>query len=214
MTRVRLLSLALALGIAIVLLVLGGTRAAAYAALFLLAVAPGLPLGFVLFGRRHAGGWIAGALLGYAASCLVVWLAVFTHHGSALVFSLLWLAALVLSIGISRVVPRRGRPSLVALHAWTSRDTSALLLVLLLVPVLVGRPFARIGSVDANGDKRYRAYFTADFVWHEALTAELRRHDRLRSTLTLRPSRFTTTGPTSSCPPPQVPWLVPTSNCR
>ena len=178
MTRVRLLSLALALGIAIVLLALGGTTAVMYAALFLLATAPGLPLGFVLFGRGHAGGWITGALIGYATSCLVVWLAFFTHHPSSLVISLLWLAALVLSIGVSRVIPLRGRPALVALPAWTRRDTSALLVVLLLVPVLVGRPFARIGSVDANGDKRYRAYFTADFVWHAALTAELQRHDQ------------------------------------
>jgi len=178
MTSVRLLSLALALGIAIVLITLGGTNSLAYAALFLLATAPGLPLGFVLFGRRHAGSWIAGALLGYAASCLVVWLAIFTHHASTLVFSLLWLTALVLSVGISRVIPLRGKSALVTLPAWTTRDTAALLLVLLLVPILVGRPFARIGSVDENGDKRYRAYFTADFVWHTALTAELKKHDQ------------------------------------
>ncbi len=178
MTSVRLLSLALALGIAIVLITLGGTNSLAYAALFLLATAPGLPLGFVLFGRRHAGSWIAGALLGYAASCLVVWLAIFTHHASTLVFSLLWLTALVLSVGISRVIPLRGKAALVTLPAWTTRDTTALLLVLLLVPILVGRPFARIGSVDENGDKRYRAYFTADFVWHTALTAELKKHDQ------------------------------------
>ena len=178
MRGTRLLSLALVLGIAIVLLAVGGTTAAAYAALFLLATAPGLPLGFVLFGRRHGGGWIVGSLLGYAASCLVVWLAIFTHHASPLVFGLLWLTALLLSIGVSMAIPLRGRPALIALPAWTTRETTALLLVLLLVPILVGRPFARIGSVDANGDKRYRAYFTADFVWHAALTAELRKYDQ------------------------------------
>ena len=36
-------------------------------------------------------------------------------------------------------------------------------------------PYGRIGESDAQGNRRYRAYFTADFVWHEALTAELAR---------------------------------------
>ena len=34
-------------------------------------------------------------------------------------------------------------------------------------------PFARIGTADARGDRVDRAYFTADFVWHTALAAEL-----------------------------------------
>ena len=38
--------------------------AIAYLLLYLLAAAVGLPLGFALFGRRHAGAWTAGALLG------------------------------------------------------------------------------------------------------------------------------------------------------
>jgi hypothetical protein len=36
-----------------------------YAAIYLLALVPGMPLGFALFGRRHAAGWLAGALFGY-----------------------------------------------------------------------------------------------------------------------------------------------------
>jgi hypothetical protein len=48
--------------------------------------------------------------------------------------------------------------------------------VLFLVPALVTAPFTRIGSVDANGNERMRAYFTADFVWHMALVAELQKH--------------------------------------
>ena len=35
-----------------------------YLVLYVLALAPGLPLGFALFGRHHAGGWIAGAVIG------------------------------------------------------------------------------------------------------------------------------------------------------
>ncbi|HEX7940195.1 MAG TPA: hypothetical protein VF488_00235, partial [Gemmatimonadaceae bacterium] len=161
-----------------VVAILGGAAGLLYFLLFALALAPGLPLGFLLFGRRHAAGWIAGALLGYAASCFAVWLALFTHHGSSTSIALLWSTLTLLSIGVARVVSTRGRAPLIELPRWTSRDTAALMLVLLLVPALVGPPFARIGSVDSNGDTRYRAYFTADFVWHTALTAELQKHDQ------------------------------------
>jgi hypothetical protein len=34
---------------------------------------PGLPLGFALFGPNHAGGWIAGAILGYGLTALAIW---------------------------------------------------------------------------------------------------------------------------------------------
>ena len=37
-------------------------------------------------------------------------------------------------------------------------------------------PFARVGERDATGNRYYRAYFTADFVWHTALTAELAKY--------------------------------------
>jgi len=101
---------------------------------------------------------------------------VFAHRASSPSFAIAWLVLLCVSVGATISVRRRVASPLVALPAWTVRDTTALLLVLLLVPVLVGRPLARIGSADENGDRRYRAYFTADFVWHMAMTAELRRH--------------------------------------
>ncbi len=34
-------------------------------------------------------------------------------------------------------------------------------------------PYRNLGRANAEGTKHYRAYFTADFVWHAALTAEL-----------------------------------------
>src|SRR5205085_12688612 len=34
-------------------------------------------------------------------------------------------------------------------------------------------PLARAGASDAAGNRYYRAYVTADFVWHTALTSEL-----------------------------------------
>ena len=38
------------------------------------------------------------------------------------------------------------------------------------------RPFSRVGETE-EGKRRYRAYFTADFLWHVALTAELAKAD-------------------------------------
>ena len=57
--------------------------------------------------------------------------------------------------------------------AWTAPDTTALLLVMLLVPLLMGPPYANLGRADAEGNRYYRAYFTADFLWHSALAFEL-----------------------------------------
>ncbi len=189
-TRTGTLAGLLLAGLAVTAFSIGGVSAFGYAALFLLALSSGLPLGFALFGHRHAAGWIAGALLGYAASCLAVWATVIAGHPGTTFVLLAWVATLAGSAFASRVLTYRASEPLLALPRWTSRDSAALLLVLLLVPLLVGRPFARIGSVDANGDTRYRAYFTADFVWHTALTAELRKHEQPPVNPYLAPERI------------------------
>ena len=138
---------------------------------YVLATLPGWPLGWRLFGRRHAGGWIAGALLGYALSAWTIW------ASTSVGFTASWqrIAAWAVVTAIAWGLLVRDRPPLVALPAWTSRDTVALTLVLALVPLLVARPFPRVGEQDAAGTRYYRAYFTADVVWHVALTTELRR---------------------------------------
>ena len=66
---------------------------------------------------------------------------------------------------------------LVALPAWHRADSVALLCSLLVVPLLLAGPFSRIGDPDPDGKRRYRAYFTADFLWHVALSAELAKVD-------------------------------------
>ena len=38
-------------------------------------------------------------------------------------------------------------------------------------------PYRNLGAADDQGSRWYRAYFTADFVWHAALAAELGRYD-------------------------------------
>jgi hypothetical protein len=155
--------------VAAVVFVVGGPAGLAYLALLALVTASGLPLGFALFGRRHAAGWIAGALFGYAAISLAWWAVVFLGIASTVAFVAAWAGAFVVNGAAALVVG----PPAVALPEWSRRDTAALLLVLLLVPVLVWKPFAKLGAVDEAGDRQYRAYFIADFVWHTALTAEL-----------------------------------------
>ncbi|MGC4085750.1 MAG: hypothetical protein QM736_27395 [Vicinamibacterales bacterium] len=179
MTRAPLLLTALlVLGVAATIAACGGVPAFFAFALFLLATLPGLPLGFALAGPRHAGGWIVGALLGYATTCLSIWASVALGHTSTAAFCLAWTIGFASSVVAAVVVSWVGPRPLLRLPPWTRRDSTALLLVLLLVPLLVGRPFARIGSVDEQGDHRYRAYFTADFVWHMALTAELQKRQQ------------------------------------
>jgi hypothetical protein len=149
-----------------------GPAGVAYLGAYVLATAPGWPIGWRLFGVRHPGGWIAGALIGYAISAWTVWAC------TSLGFTWSWerLAAWsVITIALWGPLVRPRRAPLVAMPAWTARDTVALTLVLALVPLLVARPFARVGERDAAGTRYYRAYFTADVVWHVALTTELRR---------------------------------------
>jgi hypothetical protein len=178
-SRLARAGLLLASGLAASLIVLlwrlgGGLAGFAYGLLFLVFLVPGLPLGWYLFGRQHPAGWLTGAVLGYPISALAFWLAIATGRTSLLAFSAVWAA--VTALTWAALSPRSaGR---VRLPVWGRAETTGLLLVLLLVPAVVGIPFARIGSRDAQGTERYRAYFTADFLWHMALTAELERFER------------------------------------
>ena len=45
-------------------------------------------------------------------------------------------------------------------------------MLLLIVPLVVGLPFAHVGEITADG-QAYRAYFTADYVWRRAVVIEL-----------------------------------------
>lgn len=148
----------------------GGWPGWGYLIAYGLACAPGLPLGFRLFGRSHAAGWVAGAVLGYGITAFAWGLAIQLGLTAPLAFGLLWL-----SLCAGLLYGCRAADPLVALPRWTPRDTRALLAVLLLVPAIVGPPFLRLGERDAAHRRRYRAYFTADYLWHVALTSELAR---------------------------------------
>jgi len=162
-------SIAFAASVALTLWALAGLTGFGYLALFLITCAPGLPLGFALFGRRHIASWLTGIVFGYALTSLVWWVVVFAGRASTTSFAVAWAAA-TLGLWLLR---RSITSPVVTLPAWTRRDSMALVLLMLLVPALVGRPYATLGSLDTSGNHQYRAYFIADFVWHTALTAEL-----------------------------------------
>src|SRR5947209_1731010 len=125
---------------------------ALYGVVYLLALAPGLPVGFALFGRRHAAGWIVGAALGYFFTTLALWSAIAIGHPSAAAFAIAWLAV----IGITWASTRGVSAPLLTASPWRVADTRALILVLLLVPAIAGPPFARLGATDSAGNRYYR----------------------------------------------------------
>jgi hypothetical protein len=134
-----------------------------------LAILPGLPIGFALFGREHAGGWIAGASVGYALTAFAIWISIAARIPSALAFGVAWACVSGLTWFF---LPKAVRP-LVTLPAWTPAASAALLLVLVLTLAVAIPPLAHVGRTDDEGNRYYRAYFTADFVWHTALTSEI-----------------------------------------
>jgi hypothetical protein len=148
-----------------------GPMGPAYAAGYGLALAPGLPIGWWLFGRRHAAGWIAGGLIGYVLTAWAVWAATAAGLSGPGDRAVAWLAALGLTWGSGLL----GRAPLIALPTWTRRDSLALMLTLAMVPALVGTAFINVGATDADRARHYRAYFTADVLWHSALTTEIGR---------------------------------------
>ena len=166
-------ALALAFGLAVCGLVVwfGGLAGIAYAALYALALAPGLPIGWRLLGRGHAAGWVAGAFVGYGLTCLAFWLPIRLGIPHAAAFAAVWLALGAASWWFLR----SPAGPLVDLPPFGRRDAAALLIVLLLVVAFLALPFGRLGEEDAAGRRSYRAYFTADFVWHAALTQEVAR---------------------------------------
>jgi hypothetical protein len=99
---------------------------------------------------------------------------------ASFVLTLLWVAG---GRGVWMIA---AAPLLVALLIWPARqlrgrfrlpatepaDAVALGLLLLLVPLVAGLPFAHVGELGPDGQD-YRAYFTADYVWRRAVVIEL-----------------------------------------
>ncbi|MPY86349.1 MAG: hypothetical protein GEU99_00325 [Luteitalea sp.] len=133
--------------------------------------APGVLVARRLYGPGTWGAaLLVGGTWGYALSCLVLlgfWIA--GVRGSLL----LVLPPLLASLA---AWPAGRLTGLFTPPRFTRQDATALLLLLLVVPVVVGRPFARVGEMVEDG-RAYRAYFTADFVWRMAVVAEVSKGD-------------------------------------
>ncbi len=166
----RLVAGLLAVTMAAGLWVSAGVGGLLYAVLFAAAVTPGLPLGMAILGRRHPGAWIIGALLGYGLTQLALWAVIAAGMASPVAFVLAWLTLCGVTAVISRVALHG---PILAAPAWSSADLRALLLMLVFVPILIGIPYRNLGRADTDGNRYYRAYFTADFLWHSALAGEL-----------------------------------------
>ncbi len=144
-----------------------------YALVYVAAVVPGLPVGFALFGRSHPGGWISGTLIGYTLANLAAWAVIELHQATAVGFvTATALVAIATWAGLTRV-----RAPLIPLPEWTRASSTSLLLVLMLTLAVAVPPLANVGWTDTAGNRYYRAYFTADFVWHAAMTAELKKFE-------------------------------------
>jgi len=168
--RILVLSLVvLILGFGTTIVIACGTTGLLYAVIYSIAVAPGLALGWALFGRRHAAAWIGGALLGYGFTQLSLWLPIALDWASTAAFLLVWAIVSVLQLAIAV----RIKAPLVPLPEWTRKDARALVLVMLLAPGLMLAPYRNLAAFDNDGARYYRAYFTADFFWHAALVGEL-----------------------------------------
>lgn len=136
-------------------------------------VAPGVLIARVLYGDQpgsRLGSFLLGGIWGHGFSSLTLlalWVA--GLRGGWLV-----IAAPALACPIAILVrPLAGR---FTLPRFGRADGLAILLLLLIVPLVVGRPFARVGA-DLPDGRAYRAYFTADFVWRMAVVAELSKGD-------------------------------------
>jgi hypothetical protein len=140
-----------------------------YVLIYGLATLPGLPVGFMLFGRRHPGGWIAGALMGYVATAFLLWIPIALGAPSAVTFVAAWAGA----SAVTWFAYLRSSDAAIQLPPWRTADSLGLAITLAIALAVATPPFAKVGQRDAQNDRVYRAYFTADFVWHTALAAEL-----------------------------------------
>jgi hypothetical protein len=163
-------AIVLALSMVAALWMAAGSVGLLYPLLFAAACAPGVPIGRMLFGSRHPLAWITGPLIGYGLTQLALWAVIAAGRASAVAFVLAWAIVGAAAVAVCRRVSAH---PVVPVTPWATCDLRRLLLVLLLVPMLMGATYRNLGRSDDQGNQYYRAYFTADFLWHSALAYEL-----------------------------------------
>ena len=121
-------------------------------------------------------GWLTpiafGPMVGQALGSLVLTL-LWVAGGRGV-----WMIAVAPIIVALLIVPARTLGGRFRLPDTQATDAIALGLLLLLVPLVAGLPFAHVGELGPNGQD-YRAYFTADYVWRRAVVIELAKGDAL-----------------------------------
>ena len=135
-----------------------------------------LPGIFILRVIAPAQGWLPalgfGPFVGQALGSLVLTLLWVTGaHG-------LWLIIVAPLLVSLLAVPAGLLKDRWTLPAVDADDVLALSVLLLIVPVVVGLPFAHLGEISANGQD-YRMYFTSDYAWRRAVVTELAKGDVL-----------------------------------
>ena len=117
-------------------------------------------------------GWLWGGPSGYALSSLLLL--------GARVLGLRGVWVLIICPAIAMVIAWR-LPSLgpgLRVPRFSGRDVLASALLIILAVGVVALPFSRVGA-DLPEGRAYRVYFTADFVWAMAVTAELSKGDTI-----------------------------------
>src|SRR5688572_8071726 len=139
----------------------------------LIFVLPGI---LIVRGLTPGSGWLApvafGPLLGQALGSFVLTL-LWVAGGRGV-----WTIAVVPLIVAALIWPARRLAGRFRLPTTDTHDLIALALLLLLVPLVAGLPFAHVGELGPDGQD-YRAYFTADYVWRRAVVIELAKGDAL-----------------------------------
>jgi hypothetical protein len=134
---------------------------------------PGVMIARGLYGSQR-GEWLpsllVGPVWGFAATSLVLLVLWIAGVRATFVLALAPLGAALL------LVPCRRLHGALVAPTYDRRDAAAVLLVLLIVPAVVARPYARVGEMRPEG-KAYRAYFIADFEWAMAVAEEVSKGD-------------------------------------
>jgi hypothetical protein len=116
-------------------------------------------------GRGFAS-WVTGPIWGYGLSSVVL-LALWTAGARGAVLLAAPIVAAGIALGAGVLLKER-----LSAPAFDRRDVVVVLLLLVMVPAIVGRPFAHVAEPVADG-RAYRAYFTADMIWRMAVVAEV-----------------------------------------
>ena len=151
------------------------TAGGALVVVFAWVALPGVIIARRLYGSQRSVGMpalLVGPAWGFSLSSVVLLALWVSGVRSIAVLALAPIVAMLAAIPCKRLAGSLNVPE------FTRRDLVPLIIVLALVPLVNGRPFARVGEMRPEG-KAYRAYFIADFEWAMSVVGELSKGDVL-----------------------------------